>query len=182
MFKLDFYQTRLLNFYITIIVLFGAINTGLTCVNINIIEKLKNKFYLDKIFSFVILICALYLLTKKETVLPFLGESVIPSTLIPLKKSKGNMSINVKVEPKSKVIYWASLPNKNNKPPVKEAYGNYSNVGAVMSDANGNAKLTITKATGYIVPGGKYIKPHIHYRVFNKENPEFVSSVHTIYY
>jgi uncharacterized membrane protein YuzA (DUF378 family) len=182
MFKLDFYQTRLLNFYITIIVLFGAINTGLMCVNINIIEKLKDYFYLDKIVAVIILLCALYLLSKKETVLPFLGESVIPSTLIPLKKNNGNMAINVKVEPNSKVIYWASLPNESNKPQVKEAYGNYSNYGTIMSDATGNAKLTITKGTGYIVPNGKYIKPHIHYRVFNNENPEFVSPVYTVYY
>ena len=58
------------------------------------------------------------------------------------------------------------LNNKNIK--VEQAYGAYSNAGVTVSDKNGFAVLTFNKGTGYIVPSGKYIKPHVHYRELNE--------------
>jgi ABC-type Fe3+-hydroxamate transport system substrate-binding protein len=91
-----------------------------------------------------------------------------------------NLGNSIKTKPNTKVAYWAALP-KGDNPDVITAYGDYSNSGVVMSDANGNAVLQFNKGTGYIVPGGKYIRPHVHYRVFYSHHPEILSRVHTVY-
>jgi hypothetical protein len=44
---------------------------------------------------------------NKHNWLPFLGSSVLPSPLVPLKTIEGNTKVTVNVSPNSKILYWA---------------------------------------------------------------------------
>ena len=77
------------------------------------------------------------------------------------------MNVTIKTVPNVKIAYWAALP-KGNNPDVITAYDDYSNSGVVMSDSNGIAVLPILAGSSYIIPSGRKLDRHIHYRVFNK--------------
>jgi hypothetical protein len=80
------------------------------------------------------------LATRRDVWLTFLGESVLPGSLVPLKEVNGDTIVEVKVKPNTRVAYWASLPQENSKTPlVHEAYGDFKNAGVVISDKNGVA-------------------------------------------
>ena len=49
-----------------------------------------------------------------------------------------------------------------------------------MSDNEGKAILKLQKGSGYIVPGGKYIPPHVHYRYETK--PGKLTRIETVFY
>ena len=155
------------------LVLIGAVNWGTTAFGYNLVEMLTNTLnssigmetYVDKIIYVIVALAAVKLMIRIDTWLPFLGYSALPSTFIPLKQMNGDTSIIVKVRPNTKVAYWSSSKvDKAGVPDVKEAYNDYSNSGVVMSDATGNAKLIFNKGTSYIVPWGKEIPKHVHYR------------------
>ena len=133
-------------------------------INLNLCFDLEKSVYL---------LAGVFIILKilnRDTWLPFLGESVFPSTLIPIKKIEGDTIVKVLVKPNVKVAYWASKPTlKKNDPDVILAYDDYSNSGVVMSDENGIAILTLNKGTGYYVPSGKHIKSHLHYRVLTDD-------------
>jgi len=151
------------------LVLFSAFNTVTTVFGFNIIEKINNRIKIDKYLAIIILISILYLAKKQTTWLPFLGKTVFPEQLVPLKTINGDTHITVNVKPNTKVAYWAATPNDNENRFVLDAYGDYNNSGVVLSDNNGVATLIFDKGTGYNVPGGKHINPHVHYRELNGE-------------
>jgi hypothetical protein len=96
--------------------------------------------------------------------LPFLGESVLPGSLIPMKENIGtDTTIKVKVSPNARVAYWASLPS-DSVIAVNKAYGDFSNSGVVLADDKGFAELKIKKSNAYTIPSGKEIAKHVHYR------------------
>jgi hypothetical protein len=164
----NYYQYKM-NMVVLAVVFFGALNSVTSIFGFNIIEKINSYIKIDKFIGVIILFSVIYLATKKTMWLPFLGETVLPQQLIPLKTFNGDTQINVTVKPNTKVVYWSATPSADENRPVNEAYANYDNSGVVVSDANGNAILNFNKGTGYIVPGGKHIKPHIHYRELNGE-------------
>jgi len=155
------------------LVLVGALNWGTTALGYNLVEILSNQInrligsnvHLDKVIYIVVALAAISLSMKKTTWLPFLGYSAFPSkTFVPNKEpKKGGVTIEVKVRPNIRVAYWASLP-KNYTPLVEEAYGDFSNSGVVTSDGNGIAKLILQEGTSYIIPSGREINRHVHYR------------------
>ena len=172
-----------------ILVILGSLNWGLTALNFNVVQLLNvqaNRLFnsdvpLDKIIYLIIAVASFELM-KRDVFLPFLGKTVIPPSVIPLKINKyQNNSVKINVKPNSKVIYWAAKKLDSNNHPVSQAYGDYSNSGVVMSDKNGIAILKLQKGSGYVVPwGNKQIPPHVHYRVELK--PGKLSRIETIYY
>lgn len=155
------------------LVLVGALNWGTTALGYNLVEILTNfvnnllgmNTYLDKVIYLIVAVAAINLARKRDTWLPFLGDSVLPSPLVPLKQFKGDTEVTVKVTPNTKVAYWASSKTeKEGIPLVEEAYNNYANSGVVVSDEKGVAKLSVNKGTSYIVPSGREIPRHVHYR------------------
>ena len=142
MFNNDYWKTKT-NMLLTAIVIVGAINWGATSFNYNLVELLsknlnnllKCDYPFDKIIYIIIATCAILLATKKTTWLPFLGKSVFPESLVPLKTPANyDMKVKIKTEPNAKIAYWAALPNNNNETPdVTTAYGNFSNSGVLKS-------------------------------------------------
>jgi len=172
------------------LVIIGALNWGTTAFGYNLVDIIKNvvnkiahrETYLDKIIYILVGLAAIKLASKRDFWLPFLGKTVLPSSLIPLKDIIGDTTIEVKVSPNVKVAYWASLPQKTTEiPKVENAYGDYNNAGVVLSDKNGIAKLIINKGTNYIVPNGREISRHVHYRELDQDMG-FIGKIHTSYY
>lgn len=154
------------------LVIIGSINWGTTALGWNLVEILNSSINqlvgmnipLNKVIYILVALAAIKLAIKRDNWLQFLGNAVLPGSLIPLKQNKGDTVVEIKVRPNSRIAYWASLPSDEKTPEVNKAYGDYSNSGVVMSDEKGIAKLTIQKGTDYIVPSGRVIKRHVHYR------------------
>lgn len=171
------------------LIIIGAINWGLVAFNINLVTIINDyinnlvgyQTNIDKLIYLIIAFAAIKVM-KRDTFLPFLGKTVMPTSIIPYKKNKYNKdSVKIHVQPNAKVIYWAAKKLDSENYNVWKAYDDYSNSGVVMSDKNGKAVLKLQKGSGYIVPwGNKYIPPHVHYRFELK--PGKLSRIETVYY
>ena len=141
------------------IVLLTTIYSGLCAF----IKKLPKT---PKAILVVALIAALSLIVRRNVYLPFLGETVYPCDNLVNKSPDGaDLTVTVADIPAgAKVVYWASEPSTSIVSNPWDAYGKYENSGVVTADASGKAVLSIRKPTGYKVPSGRELKPHVHYR------------------
>lgn len=167
---LNSYKYLVIKLIMTLLVFFVASNSVSSHFGFDFLNKIDTlvKFKFSSAIYFIAGFSIILLALNKYTWLPFLGESVLPSSLLHETKNTGDTSIKIKIKPNNKVAYWSSLPSTDKNIKVEQAYGAYSNAGVTVSDKNGFAVLTFNKGTGYIVPSGKYIKPHVHYRELNE--------------
>ena len=174
------------------LVIIGAINWGTTAFGYNLVEILNNQInlffnretYFNKVIYVIIALAAIKLASEQKTWLPFLGYSAFPSkAFIPLKENKNaSIKIEVKVKPNSRVAYWASLDkNSPEIPYVDDAYSDFSNSGVVMSNKDGIAILSIKPSSSYIIPSGREIPKHVHYRMLDLPHG-MMGNVKTVYY
>ena len=161
----------------------GGINWFAVAFGYNLVDLLnsalsrffKKQLSLNKVIYFIVGISAIVLAFDRTLWLPFLGESVLPSVLIPLSSNSAtanatnSMHVKVHVKPNTKVAYWAARPGSDPETPVTDAYGKFDNSGVVMSDANGIATISFEKGTEYTVPSGRQLKSHVHYRELSGE-------------
>ncbi len=175
---------------VLLLVLIGSLNWGTTAFGYNFVEIIKNllnnalgmQTYIDKIIYLLVALAGIKLAMNRDLWLPFLGESVLPGSLVPLKNVFGDTTIAVKVKPNTRIAYWASLPQETNKIPlVHEAYGDFKNAGVVLSNNDGIANLIVNKGTNYIVPTGREIQRHIHYRELDQVYG-MMGALQTVYY
>jgi len=124
----------------------------------------------NRIFYFILLVCSLYLLSKKYLLLPFLGETVIPKSVIVESRipdgadNEYKLKLGQNIKDGVKVIYWAS--EKDEKKIIDnpwDAYGQYVNSG-VAQVKDGEAVLKYVDPTKYQV-NGKTLPKHLHYRL-----------------
>lgn len=170
-------------------VLIGSLNSGSTALGYNLIEIFNtfvNNYYpipINKIIYLLVTLSAVILMYKRDHWLPFLGKAVLPESLIPLSnnKLKTDRIIKIKVPPNVKVMYWAADKMKDDKQDVFKAYNGYINSGVVKSNKHGIASLPIKTGNGYIVPNGKQIPRHIHYRYVEEDNG-MLSRLETVKY
>ena len=161
------------------IVLIGGVNWFAVAFGYNLVESMnrilsgvfRKRLSIDKVIYFIVGLCAIVLAFDRTLWLPFLGETVMPSVLIPVTSATANdNTVEVHVTPNTKVAYWSAKPGKESSlPTVKDAYGNFENSGVVMSDEDGIATLAFDKGTAYVVPSGKHIGSHVHYRELTGE-------------
>ena len=171
------------------IIIIGCLNWGTTSYGYNLVEilskfinkTLNTKYPIDKIIYIIISLTALLVASNKHFWLPFLGNTVLPSSIVPLKTiANFNKNITIQTTPNTKIVFWAALPRGEN-PLVTEAYDDYSNSGVVMSDSTGIAILPIIEGSSYIIPNGKKLNRHVHYRAFC-EHSGMLGEVHTVFY
>lgn len=108
---------------------------------------------------------AIWLVFKRSTWLPFLGETVVPpSTFLVSSPDYADVSAVVSVPNGAKrVVYWAASTQANTVSPDPEtAYGQFENAG-VAQVVDGKATLRFRKPGSYRAMG-KTLKPHVHYR------------------
>lgn len=180
---LNIYNTVSLNIFMKALIFIVAANAITSHFNFDVLKKIDSFFnndYFSKLIYIIASISIILLSIKKETWLPFLGNTVLPAKLIPETTNVGDTTIKIIVKPNTKVAYWSAFPSNENNVRVEKAYGDYSNAGVCKSDKDGIAILTFNKGSGYIVPGGKYIKPHIHYRELTTDYA-IIGPIKTIY-
>ena len=172
-----------------ILVIIGALNWMLVAFDCNLVEcfanninkLLKTNYRIDKVIYVIVACAAILLAIKKETWLPFLGWTILPTNLLDQKMPlEYDSKYEIKTEPNKKIVYWAAMGKNNPNQDVVNAYGNYENSGVTMSDANGNAVLYILAGEGYVTPYGIRKSKHIHYRLVMSNNS--LGRVHTVYY
>lgn len=173
------YSALILHMVLIAIVLVGALNWGFHTFGYNLVEMLnrflsgvfKRRLPLDRIIYVVVAVSAVALAVQRDTWLPFLGNSVLPGAVVPLKKNMGDTTVNVKVTPLAKVAYWAAEPNDgaDSVPLVRAAYDQFENSGVVVANDQGMATLVFNKGTSYIVPSGRKLESHVHYREFGED-------------
>jgi uncharacterized membrane protein YuzA (DUF378 family) len=182
------YRTSKMHIFLMFLVIIGSINWGLEAINCNLVKLLAkniNKLLnmeipIDKIIYIFVALAGISLAVRKNTWLPFLGWTVFPSSLLEVKNpDKFDTKIKIKTKPNVKIIYWAATGKGNPNQDVLTAYNNKNN-GIVFSDSNGIAEFNILEGDSYIVPSGKQIPKHIHYRIV--ESDMILGNVKSVYY
>jgi uncharacterized membrane protein YuzA (DUF378 family) len=169
---LDFIKKKLYAVCLLVLVLAG-INWGTVAVfNIDAVSSIFGKNTIPtRIFFVFVAICAIYVGTSRDSYLPFLGETVLPCSVLQEKvPDKADLKVRITAQAGRKVLYWASesseaaekLRTLNN---WKEAYGKFDNAGVAVADDEGSALLHIRRPQVYWVPPGSKLEPHVHYRI-----------------
>lgn len=180
-----------IHIYIISLIVFVIIDYATSVFGVSILSYLSQ--YLNQLLNtnipfkeYTILfagLCALLFISKRDNWLPFLGQTVFPKGLLkdssPTTFNK-QVTLNVGI-PNAKVVYWASNDTKNETTDVFKAYGDFSNGGVTSSNSKGDATFKFNEGTGYIVPNGKHIKRHVHYRVM-KDKFSLLGRVRTHFY
>lgn len=172
------------------LVFLGALNSGTRLFNIDLVRMfglfIKNNtgYNLSNVINAIITIAAIYILIVDKNIwTPFLGDVILPCSLINKEPPKNYNIIKViQTTPNTKIMYWASLENKHGQQ-VWNAYGDYSNSGVVYSDEHGKAVLKLREPSEYIIPTGDKLSKHLHYRECpSKDKAEsMLSPLKTIY-
>lgn len=167
------YSDKKLYVFMILFVIIGALNWGLVgLINKDLVQELGKITHptVSKIIYLLVGLSGLFLISKRDVYLPFLGDAVFPcAQLVERIPTNYTHEVPVNVPSNSIVVYWAAEPsNKKLKDdelsnPWK-AYQNYSNSGVVKADKNGIAKLKIRQPQAYQVNNRKVLQPHIHYR------------------
>jgi uncharacterized membrane protein YuzA (DUF378 family) len=181
---MDVYYEKMIQKTAIFLVIVGAINWGLIGMNkINLVERIFGKgSMIPRIIYILVGISALTLAFNRDTYLPFLGESVFPCSVLPDQVPSGaTRSVQVRVEPGSKVVYWATEPSENNGtvPDFTEAYRQYQNAGVATADDSGMATLKVREPQSYTVPWKGTLEPHVHFRVCGPTG--FIGRIKTVY-
>lgn len=140
-----------------------------------------------RIIAIVALICALMIGFRRDSYLPFLGEMVLPASLLKDATSPANSNVEtdivVDAPDGSKVVYWGSAPSTSSSyvaPSPSAAYKDYSNAGIAVV-RNGVARVRFFCPIKYQVSWGKTLDRHIHYRVIDKNSNVMLGPVKTLY-
>jgi uncharacterized membrane protein YuzA (DUF378 family) len=116
----------------------------------------------------LVALAAAFVAFKRDYYLPFLGETLVPCSVMADKVPEGaDSSVGIRVRPGAKVVYWAAEPaNEDMMSAVdyRAAYLEYRNAGVATADADGNAVLKVRTPQGYTVPMKGALPPHVHYR------------------
>jgi uncharacterized membrane protein YuzA (DUF378 family) len=162
------YWKKVLDMLTLVFLLLGALILGIKGVfNFDIFGS-KNLKMLGRVIYIIIGISALYNLFSRDYYLPFLGDSAHPcGSLTEKTPENATIQMMIQTKPNTSVLYWASEPSENNQ--IMEnpwlAYGSNKNAGVATSNDKGIAILRVRSPSGYKVPSGRTVSPHIHYRV-----------------
>jgi hypothetical protein len=115
-------------------------------------------------------LAALYVGVHRDTYLPFLGETVLPCSLLQ-ERTPEHADTEVFVsglEPGAKVLFWATEPATQGLATIKDwqrAYLDFANAGVTRVGSDGHVILRVRKPQPYTVPVMGRIDSHVHWRV-----------------
>lgn len=168
-----------------ILVIIGALNwLFIGVAKVNLLEKAFGPSSIIPRFLYVIVgVSALGLAFHRDTYLPFLGPTVIPCSLIPERIPEGaDVTVEVKVTPGAKVLYWAAEPATEGLKKMNDwraAYLKYMNAGVTIAGADGTATLFLKNPQPYTVPWKGRLDPHVHFRVCGENG--MMERIETVY-
>jgi uncharacterized membrane protein YuzA (DUF378 family) len=170
------------------LVIAGALNAGFYGVTkVNLMQSLLGITF-ARLGYIVISLCALYVAFQRETYLPFLGETVMPCSVLK-EQTPEHADTMIQIHeliPGKKVLYWAAEPrttrsetNEQWNPHMvdpttdglgrikdwRRAYLDFANAGVTTVDEGGHATLRIRKPQPYTVPVKGPLESHVHWRV-----------------
>jgi len=121
-----------------------------------------------KFFAFLVFLSSIWLISHRDTFLPFLGFTVLPPSAIKnsLTIDGANVEIELSFDVKdgTRIIFWGAKTNSITQPNPKIAYSDYTNVG-ITTIQNGKAILHFNCPGQYKVGPGYTLPRHIHYRL-----------------
>ena len=153
------------------LLVFSGLNWGTFAIfKTDIVSSLLGKGSIaSRIFFIVVALAALYVGVSRDSYLPFLGQTVMPSSILTERTpEKADLKVRILAPKGRKVLYWASNPEKDAKAPLKdwrEAYGQFENAGVALAGDDGSALLQVQRPQSYWVPPGRKLEPHVHYRI-----------------
>ena len=121
------------------------------------------------VLAVLIALAALYIGAQRDSYLPFLGESVIPCSVLQ-DKTPEHADLDVTVDhlkPGAKVIFWAAEPATEGLAKIQNwqrAYLELANAGIATVTEAGTATLRIRKPQPYTVPLMGRLESHVHWR------------------
>ena len=122
------------------------------------------------VLAVLTLLAALWIGFYRDTYLPFLGETVLPCSLLQ-ERTPDHADTDVHVselEPGAKVLFWAAEPATDGLATIKDwqrAYLDFANAGVARVGADGHVTFRIRKPQPYTVPIQGRIESHVHWRV-----------------
>jgi uncharacterized membrane protein YuzA (DUF378 family) len=159
--------------YATVLVMIGGLNwLSIGLFNVDVVRALFRKGWLVRSVYVLVGIAALLLFFRRDTYLPFLAPTIMPSgSLNAVVPYGASQEVVIKTAPGAKVVYWAAEPTKKQTVDTyKEAYGAYTNAGVAIANASGDAALKIRgNPQEYIVPWKGKLGPHIHFRIVGED-------------
>lgn len=128
----------------------------------------------NTIILILVVIALFYVFSNRDTYLPFLGPTVLPTSVFKdYRQEKFDKKISVevtndhKMNKPIKIVYWAAGKSADEKLSPQDAYKNFENYG-VSPIINNTADLYIQCPSSYIVTRFGHIKhlpKHLHYRI-----------------
>ncbi len=185
--------TKVYLFYLcAILLVIGGLNWGLVgAFNVNLVKKINeltfNSILFENLIYIIVGIAAIYIGTNRNFYLPFLGDTVIATSLLKNQEALPNSNVTIQVdgEGAENVIFWAAMPMTDlvenehlNKWDV--AYGSFQNAGLARV-INGKATLQFACPQKYCVNKfgmKKVIDKHVHYRLVYADG--WISEVKTV--
>lgn len=136
------------------------------------------------LLSLLVTVCALYLAFQRSTYLPFLGETVMPCSLLKEQTPEAaNYEKRVAIQgPGRKVLFWAAEPDTEHLEKIndwRKAYLGFHNAGVTIVGEDNTAVLKVRTPQPYTVPMKGRLEAHIHYRVCG--NNGFLGPVQTVF-
>lgn len=126
-------------------------------------SALRSKW--SRLIVVVALVGVVYVGLNRDFYMPFLGPTVIPTSLLKVG-TPPDASVAVSVDAPSSathVMYWAASPSTFATDNPTDAYGKFKNAGVVQV-AGGRATLRVACPGTYKVGWGRVLPRHLHYR------------------
>lgn len=166
------YYKKLAFKFAMVFVILGALNGLVAGVfRVNPIEWLFGRKVLGRAVYIIIGLLAVAIMFDRDTYLPFLGPMVVPCSVLKDRTPSGaTRSVQIKVRPGAKVLYWAAEPSGASEDlkaikDWKRAYAQYENAGVATAGEDGVATLRVREPQPYWVPIKGSLQHHVHYRV-----------------
>jgi len=165
------YSMKLAHMIATILLIVGGLNWGSKAIlGKDLLSNVLGDFPLvTRVIFGLVGLAALAVMFHRDTYLPFLGETVMPCSVLAEKTPDGaNTTVSVKVEPGAKVLFWAAEPGSDVLKTMhtwQEAYLKFANAGVTTADSSGRATLRVRQPQPYTVPLKGTLQPHVHFRV-----------------
>lgn len=153
-----------------VLMIVGSLNWLLIgAFRFNLVETLLGDGILARSIYLLVGFSAVAVMCNRDTYLPFLGETVMPCSLLPNRVPPGaSKEVHITAPPGSKILYWASEPAMENLKQINDwkiAYAKFENAGVTNADDNGNAILKVRPPQPYLVPWKGRLEPHVHFRI-----------------
>jgi uncharacterized membrane protein YuzA (DUF378 family) len=154
-----------------VLLIVGGLNwslIGLTSGRWNLFRPLG--YYPHMAAHVLVGLAALWVAFRRDTYLPFLGETVMPCSVLQDRVPEhADKEVHVDgLKPGAKVLFWAAEPATEGLARIRtwqQAYLDFANAGVTTVDGDGHAVFHIRKPAGYVVPGGRGLTAHVHWRV-----------------